>query len=195
MSPSILLSIHLSVYPSTRLSVCPSVRLSVCPSVRLSVCPSVRLSVCPSVRLSVCPSVRLSVCPSVRLSVCPSVRLSVCPSVRLSVYLSVYISIYLSMFHNDNIFVCSLHIRCPTFELTANIPFFSCHKIMSCISLFKLFGGIFTVNLASILLSLGEILVLLWLPATFLTGSGECYISVLKRNTSLHHYNQCYRLL
>ena len=69
-------------------SVCLSVCLSVCPSVILSVCLSLCLSLSSSTCLSLClfvscqPSVCLSLCPSVHLSCLASCLLSYSPLVK-----------------------------------------------------------------------------------------------------------------
>ena len=85
---SILLSIHLSIYPSIHLSIYPSIHLSIYPSfIHLSIYPSFHPSILPSFHPSILPSY-----PSIHLSIYPSIHLS-----YLSIYPSIFLPIYLSI--------------------------------------------------------------------------------------------------
>ena len=68
ISPSVCMSVHLSVYQSICLYISPSVCMSVHLSVYQSICLYISPSVCISVHLSVCHSICLYISPSVYLS-------------------------------------------------------------------------------------------------------------------------------
>ena len=87
---SLLVSIHLPVYPSIRLSIYPSIHLSIYPSIHLSIYPSIHLSIYSSIHMPTYPSILLSIYPPIHLSIYPSIHLPIYPSMHLCICPSIY---------------------------------------------------------------------------------------------------------